>query len=107
MSTLEILILALLQGLTEFLPISSSAHLILPSQILGWHDQGIGFDVSVHVGTLLAVMLYFRKEIGVMAVAWFGTMGLGPEKKTIELRWYFGLVDITCHHTCRSIWSFW
>jgi undecaprenyl-diphosphatase len=85
MSTIEIFILALLQGLTEFLPISSSAHLILPSQILGWQDQGIGFDVSVHVGTLLAVVLYFRKDIGVMAVAWLGTMGLGPEKKTIEL----------------------
>ncbi len=70
MSTLEIIILALLQGLTEFLPISSSAHLILPSQILGWQDQGLGFDVAVHVGTLLAVMLYFRKELGTMSVAW-------------------------------------
>jgi len=80
MSTLEIIILALLQGLTEFLPISSSAHLILPSQILGWQDQGLAFDVAVHVGTLLAVMLYFRKEVGAMAVAWLGTVGAGPEK---------------------------
>ena len=80
MSTLEIIILALLQGLTEFLPISSSAHLILPSQILGWQDQGLGFDVAVHVGTLLAVMLYFRKELGVMAVAWLGTVNIGPAK---------------------------
>jgi len=80
MSTLEIIILALLQGLTEFLPISSSAHLILPSQILGWKDQGLAFDVAVHVGTLLAVMMYFRKEVGVMAVAWLGTVGIGPEK---------------------------
>ncbi len=80
MSTLEIIILALLQGLTEFLPISSSAHLILPSQILGWQDQGLAFDVAVHVGTLLAVMMYFRKEVGSMAVAWLGTVGVGPEK---------------------------
>jgi undecaprenyl-diphosphatase len=80
MSTLEIIILALLQGLTEFLPISSSAHLILPSQILGWKDQGLAFDVAVHVGTLLAVMLYFRKEVGGMAVAWLGTINIGPEK---------------------------
>lgn len=80
MSTLEIIILALLQGLTEFLPISSSAHLILPSQILGWQDQGLAFDVAVHVGTLLAVMIYFRKEVGSMAVAWLGTVGIGPEK---------------------------
>jgi undecaprenyl-diphosphatase len=76
MSTLEIIILAILQGLTEFLPISSSAHLILPSAVLGWQDQGLAFDVAVHVGTLLAVVLYFRKEVGRMAVAWFGTLGV-------------------------------
>ncbi|RHW76817.1 undecaprenyl-diphosphate phosphatase [Colwellia sp. RSH04] len=80
MSTLEIIILALLQGLTEFLPISSSAHLILPSQLLGWQDQGQAFDVAVHVGTLIAVMLYFRKEVGSMIVAWIGTIGFGPSK---------------------------
>ncbi len=74
MSTLEVFILAILQGLTEFLPISSSAHLILPSQILGWQDQGLGFDVAVHVGTLLAVLIYFRQEVGAMAVAWVGTI---------------------------------
>ena len=84
MSTLEVIILALLQGLTEFLPISSSAHLILPSQILGWKDQGLGFDVAVHVGTLLAVMLYFRKELGTMSVAWLGTINIGPAKKSTD-----------------------
>lgn len=82
MNTLEIIILALLQGLTEFLPISSSAHLILPSQILGWKDQGLGFDVAVHVGTLLAVMIYFRKELGAMSVAWLGTINIGPAKNS-------------------------
>jgi undecaprenyl-diphosphatase len=80
MSTIEIFLLALIQGLTEFLPISSSAHLILPSAILGWQDQGIALDVALHVGTLLAVVLYYRKEVGSMAVAWFGTVGIGPEK---------------------------
>ena len=84
MSTLEVIILALLQGLTEFLPISSSAHLILPSQILGWKDQGLGFDVAVHVGTLLAVMLYFRKELGAMSVAWLGTINIGPAKNSTD-----------------------
>ena len=74
MSTIEVLFLALIQGLTEFLPISSSAHLILPSQILGWQDQGLAFDVAVHVGSLLAVCLYFRKEVGEMLVAWIGTI---------------------------------
>lgn len=74
MSTLEIFLLAIIQGLTEFLPISSSAHLILPSAVLGWADQGLAFDVAVHVGTLLAVVLYFRKEVSNMAVAWVSTI---------------------------------
>ncbi|GLX81776.1 undecaprenyl-diphosphate phosphatase [Thalassotalea eurytherma] len=79
MSLIEVFLLALIQGLTEFLPISSSAHLILPSQLLGWIDQGMGFDVAVHVGSLLAVCLYFRKEIGDMVVAWYAT--LTPNKE--------------------------
>lgn len=59
----HIWILAIIQGITEFLPISSSAHLILPSQLLGWPDQGLTFDVAVHAGTLVAVMLYFRHDL--------------------------------------------
>jgi len=55
--------LAIIQGLTEFLPISSSAHLILPSVLLGWEDQGLAFDVAVHLGTLTAVITYFRKDL--------------------------------------------
>ncbi|WP_367608166.1 undecaprenyl-diphosphate phosphatase [Legionella sp. W05-934-2] len=64
MNDCQTIILALVQGVTEFLPISSSAHLILTSQILHWPDQGLAFDVAVHFGTLFAVLLYFRKEIG-------------------------------------------
>jgi undecaprenyl-diphosphatase len=60
---LQAVSLALIQGITEFLPISSSAHLILPSLILGWPDQGLAFDTSVHLGTLLAVIWYFRRDI--------------------------------------------
>lgn len=63
-------LLALIQGLTEFLPISSSAHLILPSQLLGWPDQGLAFDVGVHVGTLVAVLFYFRREVLSIGQAW-------------------------------------
>lgn len=59
----QVIVLALIQGITEFLPVSSSAHLILPSQLLGWSDQGLTFDVAVHAGTLLAVIAYFRREI--------------------------------------------
>jgi len=70
METMHIIILALVQGFTEFLPISSSAHLILVPELLGWPDQGLAFDVSLHVGTLVAVILYFRKEVGLMAMDW-------------------------------------
>ncbi|MEH6826284.1 MAG: undecaprenyl-diphosphate phosphatase [Motiliproteus sp.] len=69
-----ILLLALLQGLTEFLPISSSAHLILPSQLLGWADQGLGFDVAVHVGTLAAVLFYFRRDFTLLTIGWLRTV---------------------------------
>ena len=55
--------LALIQGITEFLPISSSAHLILPSKLLNWPDQGLAFDTAVHLGSLTAVVVYFRHEL--------------------------------------------
>jgi len=55
--------IALIQGLTEFLPISSSAHLLFPSLLLGWPDQGLTFDVAVHLGSLLAVVIYLRSDL--------------------------------------------
>lgn len=63
MSLLHVFVLSLIQGFTEFLPVSSSAHLIFPSKLLGWPDQGLAFDVAVHVGTLLAVMIYYCSDI--------------------------------------------
>ena len=63
MDVIHTIILALIQGITEFLPISSSAHLILPFELLGWPDQGLAFDVAVHTGTLVAVLWYFREDI--------------------------------------------
>mgnify|MGYP006422237699 CR=1 FL=1 len=66
----QIVVLAIIQGITEFLPISSSAHLILPSELLNWQDQGLAFDVAVHVGTLAAVTAYFRRDLGRLAGAW-------------------------------------
>lgn len=86
MSTLEIIILAIIQGLTEFLPISSSAHLILPSQLLGWTDQGLAFDVAVHVGTLMAVLLYFRQDVAQLTVAWFTSLA-GKQTTHSRLAW--------------------
>jgi len=66
---IQIVLLSIVQGLTEFLPISSSGHLILTPLLFGYELQGLAFDVAVHLGTLIAVMLYFRAEIAAMAVA--------------------------------------
>lgn len=74
MDFLHILSLAILQGLTEFLPISSSAHLILLPLITGWQDQGLAFDVAVHVGTLSAVVFYFRDTLKKLALDWFESL---------------------------------
>ena len=62
LSILQIIVLSIIQAVTEFLPISSSAHLLLPSKVLGWPDQGIIFDITVHFATLVAVLIYFRDQ---------------------------------------------
>ncbi|RPG42733.1 MAG: undecaprenyl-diphosphate phosphatase [Gammaproteobacteria bacterium TMED112] len=62
LSIVQIIVLSIIQAITEFLPISSSAHLLLPSKVLGWPDQGIIFDITVHFATLMAVLTYFRDE---------------------------------------------
>lgn len=82
------LILALIQGLTEFLPISSSAHLILPSQVLNWPDQGLAFDVAVHVGTLAAVLVYFRQDVVRLTHQWIITGFSRAPSDEGRLAWY-------------------
>ena len=66
---LQIIVLSLIQGLTEFLPVSSSAHLILPGLLTDWPDQGLAFDIAVHAGSLLAVLAYFRREMAQFAIS--------------------------------------
>jgi undecaprenyl-diphosphatase len=73
MDLIQIIVLSLLQGFTEFLPISSSAHLILPSKILGWADQGLAFDVATHIGTLAAVIIYFRRDVFAITRGWLSS----------------------------------
>ncbi|MEL6868815.1 MAG: undecaprenyl-diphosphate phosphatase [Pseudomonadota bacterium] len=91
MSWLEIVVLAIVQGMTEFLPVSSSGHLILAPALLGWSDQGLAFDVAVHVGTLTAVVVFFRDDLTRMIVAFFGQFGSGQsdaQRRDARLAWY-------------------
>ena len=115
MDMIEIIILALIQGVTEFLPISSSAHLILPSHVFGWTDQGLAFDVAVHVGSLVAVMGYFRKDVSALLVAWLQHLSKGQKSPESDLAWsvilatlpavIFGLlVDLFFDEALRQLW---
>ena len=88
MSTLEIVVLALIQGLTEFLPISSSAHLILPSVFFHWQDQGLAFDLVLNIGTLSAVLIYFRHEVFNMSHAWIGSLKTKQQTQDSKLAWW-------------------
>jgi undecaprenyl-diphosphatase len=83
-SWLQTIVLAIVQGLTEFLPISSSGHLVLVPAIFGWTDQGLIFDVAVHLGSLAAVCVYFRKDLaGLVAggVRLLAGSGESPESR--------------------------
>ena len=75
METVQTIFLALLQGIVEFLPISSSGHLILVPAVLGWQYQGLAFDIAVHLGTLTAVIAYFRRDLWAIVTAIAGTGG--------------------------------
>jgi len=84
----HILGLGILQGLTEFLPISSSAHLILLPLLLGWEDQGLAFDVAVHVGTLLAVVVYFRADLKRLINGWLNSVLRQQHTQDSRLAWF-------------------
>jgi len=84
---MQAVMLALLQGFTEFLPISSSAHLVLMPRLLGWEDQGLAFDVAVHVGTLIAVVVYFRHELTKMLRDWLQSLTGGEQTQEARLAW--------------------
>jgi undecaprenyl-diphosphatase len=87
MTPLQAIVLGIIQGLSEFLPISSSAHLALAPWLFGWEDPGLAFDVALHFGTLLAVLWYFRSEWAALVRAAFGILTSGrvetPEKRRV------------------------
>lgn len=79
MTWIQVIVLAIVQGLSEFLPISSSGHLVLVPSFFGWADQGLAFDVAVHFGSLLAVCAYFREDIAALLA---GTLQLATFRMT-------------------------
>jgi len=110
MDIIQAIALAFLQGLTEFLPVSSSAHLILLPVLIGWEDQGLAFDVAVHVGTLTAVVAFYRKDLAVIIMAWSrSVIGKGMTDDA-KLAWYVvlgtipvGLVGITLPDVVETV----
>lgn len=82
-SYLQAIVLGAVQGLAEFLPISSSAHLILVPWLLKWQDPGLAFDVALHLGTLLALLIYYRDEWIAMARSVAG--GQSAERRLLQL----------------------
>ena len=95
MDIVQVVVLALIQGLTEFLPISSSGHLVVTSQIIGWPDQGMRFDVAVHVGTLLAVVVYFWRDMGRMVYGLFSPLwGRAGEETRLFWNVFVGTIPL-------------
>ncbi len=89
-------VLALVQAVTEFLPVSSSGHLILLPRILGWSDQGLEFDIATNSGTLLAVMAYFRKDVARMARVFLASFRTSERASDPDARmlWMLGWATI-------------
>lgn len=94
MDWMQVVLLAILQGFTEFLPISSSGHLVLPKELLAWPDQGLAFDVAVHVGSLVAVLIYFRRDVAQLFLAWLQSVAKNTHSNDSRLAWCVILATI-------------
>ncbi|KWW97883.1 undecaprenyl-diphosphate phosphatase [Carbonactinospora thermoautotrophica] len=86
MSWFEAIVLGLVQGLTEFLPISSSAHLRITAALAGWHDPGAAFTAVTQIGTETAVLLYFRRDIGRIISTWVRSLGRPELRSHLDAR---------------------
>lgn len=117
MSWFEAVVLGLVQGLTEFLPISSSAHILIVSRLFGWGDPGAAFTAVSQIGTEVAVLIYFRRDIARILSAWFRSFRDAEVRKGIDARmgWYVivGTIPIAAlgltfasviETTARNLW---
>lgn len=96
MSTLEAIVLGIVQGLTEFLPISSTGHLRIVPAFLGWEDPGAAFTAVTQLGTMAAVLLYFRNDLIRISLAWLRSLRDPPARRELDARigWYIVLGTI-------------
>src|SRR3954452_7149259 len=93
MSAFEAIVLGIVQGLTEFLPISSTGHLRIVPALVGWEDPGAAFTAVIQMGTTFAVLLYFRRELWRIALAWLDSVRQGGRRRDLDARlgWYIVL----------------
>src|SRR5829696_7619824 len=96
MSSLEAIVLGLVQGLTEFLPISSSGHLRIVPALLGWEDPGAAFTAVIQLGTMAAVLIYFRRDLIRIARTWVASLRAPERRSELDARlgWYILLGTI-------------
>lgn len=96
MNFVQATVLGVVQGLTEFLPISSSAHLLIVPRLLGWKDPGAAFTAVIQLGTMLAVLLYFRRDIARITMTWLRSLTNRKLRRHLDARmgWYIGLGTI-------------
>lgn len=96
MNYLEAVVLGIVQGLTEFLPISSTAHLRVVPQIFGWPDPGAAFTAVIQLGTMAAVLIFFRRDLARIAVSWVRSLYTPSERGSLDARmgWYIILGTI-------------
>ena len=117
LSWLQAIVLGISQGLTEFLPISSTAHTLIVSKLLGWPDPGAAFTAVTQVGTELAVVIYFRQDIARILKAWFASLTKKSERANPDAKmgWYviigtipIGIAGIafksSIETTARNLW---
>lgn len=110
---LHALVLGVVQGMTEFIPVSSSGHLVLVPWLLGWQSPGLVFDTTAHLGTLVGVLFYFRRDVGEILGAWFGGWASGQWKDpAAKMGWLLivgtipaGLVGLVFNGFVESLFS--
>jgi len=94
MNVFQSILLGIVQGATEFIPVSSSGHLVLVPWLLGWPEPGVAFDTVLHLGTLLAVLLIFAPDFWKLATAWLRSLARRESSADVRLAWWILLATV-------------